>query len=76
MSNHATRGGEDLFPARMVAVLRHLRRQPRCFSSGIYYVLAYLVVQRTKEIDSYGAGRETGDVVVDWQEVGAMVIAG
>jgi predicted permease len=71
---------DDLFSARMVAVLSGSFASLAALLAalGIYGVLAYLVVQRTREIGIRMAlGAESGDVrKLIVKEVGSMVLTG
>jgi predicted permease len=71
---------EDLFGARMVAVLSgsFAALAALLAALGIYGVLAFLVVQRTREIGiRMAVGAEPGDIrMLIVKEVGSMLIAG
>jgi predicted permease len=71
---------EDLFSARMVAVLSGTFAGLAALLAalGIYGVLAFLVVQRTREIGiRMAVGAESGDIrMLIVREVGSMLIAG
>ncbi|HEY2823464.1 MAG TPA: ABC transporter permease [Candidatus Acidoferrum sp.] len=71
---------EDLFSARMVAVLSGAFAFLAALLAalGIYGVLAFLVVQRTREIGiRMAVGAESGDIrMLIVKEVGSMLIAG
>ncbi len=71
---------EDLFSARMVAVLSGAFAGLAALLAalGIYGVLAFLVVQRTREIGiRMAVGAESGDIrKLIVREVGSMLIAG
>jgi predicted permease len=71
---------EDLFSARMVAVLSGAFAVLAALLAalGIYGVLAFLVVQRTREIGiRMAVGAESGDIrMLIVKEVGSMLIAG
>ena len=71
---------EDLFSARMVAFLSgaFAGLAAMLAALGIYGVLAFLVVQRTREIGiRMAVGAETGDIrLLIVKEVGSMLIAG
>ena len=71
---------EDLFSARMVAVLSGAFAGLAALLAalGIYGVLAFLVVQRTREIGiRMAVGAESGDIrLLIVKEVGSMLIAG
>jgi putative ABC transport system permease protein len=71
---------EDLFSARMVAVLSaaFAGLAAMLAALGIYGVLAFLVVQRTREIGiRMAVGAESGDIrMLIVKEVGSMLIAG
>jgi putative ABC transport system permease protein len=71
---------EDLFSAQMVAVLSGAFAVLAALLAalGIYGVLAYLVVQRTREIGiRMAVGAESGDIrKLIVKEVGSMLIAG
>jgi predicted permease len=71
---------EDLFSARMIAVLSgaFAGLAAMLAALGIYGVLAFLVVQRTREIGiRMAVGAESGDIrMLIVKEVGSMLIAG